>query len=381
MAKILIVDDELESVRLVGLMLQRQGYEITAAQTGAQALTKAISEDPDLVILDVMMPDMDGYEVCRRLRDNPATSDLPVIMFTAKTQVDEKVAGFQAGADDYLTKPIHPDELASHVEAVLARSRRGQAETQPQPRAKIFGFLGAKGGVGVTTVAVNVAVALAQGQAKGQKIVLAELRHGLATASMQLGLRRHGALAQLLGQSLDHIDPQMVESQLEEHSTGALILSGQIEPPGVAIPVYPAHAALIVRCLAALSDYLLLDLGTGLDETNKRLLQGCYQVVLGVEPQRISLTLAQELLDAMTQGLKLARHRIKIVLVNKAPAATTFTKETIEGILQHDIAGVVTPAPDLAFQAAERGIPMVMAQPNSLVSRQFRTIAEYLAAA
>ena len=381
MTKILIVDDELESVRLVGLMLQRQGYEITAAQTGAQALTKSISENPDLVILDVMMPDMDGYQVCRHLRANPATSDLPVIMFTAKTQVDEKVAGFQAGADDYLTKPIHPDELASHIEAVLARSRRRQAEIQPQARARIFGFLGAKGGVGITTLAINTAVALAQGQATGQKIVLAELRHGLATASMQLGLRRHGALAQLLDQSLDHIDPQMVESQLEEHSTGVLILSGQIEPPGVAIPVYPAHAALIVRHLAALSDYLLLDLGTGLDETNKRLLQGCYQVILGVEPQRISLTLAQALLDGMTQGLKLAGHRIKIVLVNKAPAATTFTKETVEGILQHDIAGVITPAPDLAFQAAERGIPMVMAQPESLVSRQFRTIAEHLAAA
>ncbi|RLC99275.1 MAG: hypothetical protein DRI77_03105 [Chloroflexi bacterium] len=377
--KILIVDDELESVRLVGLMLQRQGYAITAAQSGAQALTKALSENPDLVILDVMMPDMDGYEVCRRLRANPITADLPIIMFTAKTQVDEKVTGFQAGADDYLTKPIHPNELASHVEAVLLRSKRRQLEEQPPVRAKIFGYLGSKGGVGTTTLAVNTAVALAQGPAKGQKVILAELRPGLATASMHLGLRRHGALVQLLEQPAGRIDARTVEAQLDEHSTGVLLLSGQVEPPGVAAPVLLSHAEIIIRHLGSMADYLLLDLGMGLSETNQRLLQGCYQVIVSIEPQRISLTLAQALLGEMTQSLKLPRHRIKVVLINKAPTATTFTKDTVEGILQQDIAGVITPAPDLAFQAAERGIPMVMAQPNSLVVRQFRTLAEHMA--
>lgn len=379
MTKILIVDDELESVKLVGLMLQRHGYEITAAQTGAQALSKAISENPDLVILDVMMPDIDGYEVCRRLRANPATADLPIIMFTAKTQVDEKVAGFQAGADDYLTKPIHPDELTSRVEAVLLRSARRQVEDQSAVTAKVFCFLGSKGGAGASTLAVNVAVALAQGPAKDKKVLLADLRSGLATVSMQLGLRRRGALAQLLDQPVKSIDARTVEAQLDEHSTGVLVLSGQIEPPGVATPVFPAHAEVIVRHLGALADYVLLDLGIGLDETNRRILLGCYQVIVPVEPQRVSLTLAQALLDEMTQSLKLARHRIRIVLINKSPTATTFTKDKVEEMLQYDLTGMITPAPDLSFQAADRGIPMVMIQPASLVAQQFRSLAERLA--
>ncbi|RLC75237.1 MAG: hypothetical protein DRJ03_30120 [Chloroflexi bacterium] len=376
--KILVVDDELESVKLVGLMLQRQGYEIAAAQTGAQALEKALSENPDLVILDIMMPDMDGYEVCRRLRASPDTADLPIIMFTAKTQVDEKVAGFQAGADDYLTKPIHPDELASHVEAVLLRSARRQTEEPPPVSARIFGFLGSKGGVGTTTLAVNTAVALAQGPAQGKKVLLAELRPGLATAAMQLGLRRHGALAHLLDQPVEQLDARTVEAQLDEHSSGVLVLSGQVEPPGVATLILPSHAETIVRHLGAMVDYVLLDLGVGLDESNRRVLLGCYQAVVPVEPQRVALALAQALLGELTGSLKLARHRVKAVLINKAPAATTFTKETVEGVLQHDLAGVITPAPDLAFQAAERGVPMVMVQPTSLVAQQFRTFAEYL---
>ncbi|MBU0702999.1 MAG: response regulator, partial [Chloroflexi bacterium] len=348
-----------------------------AAQSGAQALTKALTENPDLIILDVMMPDMDGYEVCRLLRADPATADLPIIMFTAKTQVDEKVAGFQAGADDYLTKPIHPDELTSHVEAVLLRSARRRDDAQSPVRARIIGFLGSKGGVGSTTLAVNVAVALSQGSAK--KILLADMRSGLSTISMQLGLRRHGNLAHLLEQPVERIDSRMVEARLDEHSSGVLVLSGQIEPPGVATPVFPSHAEVIIRHLGALADYVLLDLGVGLDETNRSTLMGCYQVVVPVEPQRVSLTLAQTLLDEMTRSLKLAQHRIRVVSVNKSPIAATFTKDTIEEILQHDLAGVITPAPDLAFQAAERGIPMVMIQPDSVVARQIQALATHLA--
>src|SRR5688572_4374337 len=120
--RILIVDDDVDTLRLVGIMLQRQGYQIIAASNGTQGLEKALEEKPDLILLDVMMPDMDGYEVTRRLRKNPDTSSTPILMFTAKTQLDDKVTGFEVGADDYLTKPTHPTELQSHVKALLERT-------------------------------------------------------------------------------------------------------------------------------------------------------------------------------------------------------------------------------------------------------------------
>src|SRR5512135_788313 len=122
--KLLIVDDDVDTLRLVGLMLQRQGYQIVAANNGHQALIMAQSELPDLILLDIMMPDMDGYEVTRRLKANVSTNSIPIIMFTAKAQVDDKVAGFDMGADDYLTKPTQPRELFGHVKAVLARGKK-----------------------------------------------------------------------------------------------------------------------------------------------------------------------------------------------------------------------------------------------------------------
>src|SRR5215468_2718038 len=168
--KILIVDDDIDSLKLIGLMLQRHGYEVVAANAGNQAITKASSEHPNLIILDVMMPDMDGYEVCRRLRANPDTKAIPIIMFTAKTLVDDKVAGFEAGADDYLTKPTHPAELASRVKAILLRSaakRKGAGDS-----GMAMGVLGVKGGVGTTMLATNIAAALS----KKEPTILGDIR-------------------------------------------------------------------------------------------------------------------------------------------------------------------------------------------------------------
>jgi len=101
--KILIVDDDIDTLKLVGMMLEQKGYEIIATSNGKKAIELANSKLPDLILLDVMMPDMDGYAVSRELRANPETEPIPIIMFTAKSQIDDKIEGLEAGADAYLT--------------------------------------------------------------------------------------------------------------------------------------------------------------------------------------------------------------------------------------------------------------------------------------
>lgn len=121
-AKLLIVDDDMDTLRLVGLMLERQGYEVLASTGGRQALVLAESERPHLILLDVMMPDVNGLDVLRQLRANEITADIPVILFTAQSQLEDKLVGFDVGADDYLTKPVRPRELLAHVKSVLSRA-------------------------------------------------------------------------------------------------------------------------------------------------------------------------------------------------------------------------------------------------------------------
>jgi len=117
--KILVVDDEKHIVRLVQANLDRAGYTVVTANDGKEALQKVADENPDLVVLDVMMPYMDGFEVLQNLRRNPSTRDIPVIMLTAKAQDADVFKGWQSGVDCYLTKPFNPMELLSFVKRIF----------------------------------------------------------------------------------------------------------------------------------------------------------------------------------------------------------------------------------------------------------------------
>ena len=126
MRKILVVDDERHIVRLIQVNLERQGYQVVTAHDGKEALEKVASEKPDLVVLDVMMPYMDGFEVLRTLRRNPETAELPVIMLTAKAQDQDAFRGWQEGVDMYLTKPFNPQELLTFVKRIFRSREMGE---------------------------------------------------------------------------------------------------------------------------------------------------------------------------------------------------------------------------------------------------------------
>src|SRR5579871_1682795 len=117
--KILAVDDERHIVRLVQVNLERQGYEVVTAYDGKEALEKVASENPDLIVLDVMMPYMDGFEVLKTLKKDPTTRDIPVIMLTAKANDADVFQGYKSGVDCYLTKPFNPLELLTFIRRIF----------------------------------------------------------------------------------------------------------------------------------------------------------------------------------------------------------------------------------------------------------------------
>lgn len=116
---VLIVDDEPDIVSLLGLHLKLNGYSIFQANNGVNGLEAAIHEKPDLIVLDVMMPEMDGFEVAKKLKENPETTDIPIIFLTARTQTDDKIKGLMAGADDYMIKPFDFEELELRIKRTL----------------------------------------------------------------------------------------------------------------------------------------------------------------------------------------------------------------------------------------------------------------------
>jgi two-component system alkaline phosphatase synthesis response regulator PhoP len=135
-ADILVVEDEPDIRSLIVLHLEREGFRCRTAATGSEALRAVKRQPPDLVVLDLLLPELGGLEVCRRLRAERESSELPIIMLTARAEEVDRVVGLELGADDYVTKPFSPKELVARVRAVLRRTRR-----PPAPAETVIGTL------------------------------------------------------------------------------------------------------------------------------------------------------------------------------------------------------------------------------------------------
>ena len=131
--KILVVEDDPSALRLVQYTLEHEGYQVLTATNGLVGLKKAQSEEPDLIILDVMLPGMDGFEICHRLRGEPQTAGLPILMLSAKAQEADKTTGIKVGADDYLPKPADPAEIILRVGKLLAQKAAAGSKEMAQP--------------------------------------------------------------------------------------------------------------------------------------------------------------------------------------------------------------------------------------------------------
>jgi two-component system phosphate regulon response regulator PhoB len=133
MTRVLVVEDERDLQEVIGYNLRELGYDVVVSERGAPAAGLALEQRPDLVLLDLMLPDISGLEVCRSLKSNPATRAIPVVMVTAKSAEVDRVVGFELGADDYVVKPFSVRELLLRVQAVLRRSQPAQAAAPAVP--------------------------------------------------------------------------------------------------------------------------------------------------------------------------------------------------------------------------------------------------------
>lgn len=377
--KILIVDDDLDTLKLVGTTLERKGFEILAAKDGQQGLEFAKKESPDLILLDIMMPKMDGYEVTRRLREDPATADIPIIMFTAKAQVDDKVEGLEAGADDYLTKPTHPSELVARVRAMLKRPR-GSTQSAPVEAAtsvskRIIGLIAPKGGLGLSTLAINLGVSLHEKTKEG--VVVAEMQPGRGTIGLYLGLNASQAFSDLLQREPKEITRQEIEKALVSHSSGAQLLLASTKASDARLQDASEQLEAVVEQVAYFTPYTILDLGASLSTATQKLLARCDELVVVLEsrPQTVqqAKTLLNELLD-----LGIQRQKLHPVVLNRERMEQAMSASSVQQELGYELSTVFTPAPELAYQAASLQKAMVSIDPNSLTKQQMDKLVDNL---
>jgi two-component system phosphate regulon response regulator PhoB len=139
--RVLVVDDEQDIRELIQYNLQKEGYSVVCVETGEEAIDEVEKRLPDVVVLDLMLPGVDGRDVCKRLKQDPRTSGVPVVMLTAKTEDSDIVSGLELGADDYVTKPFSPKVLTARLRAVLRRAHESASEEEQENRISIHGII------------------------------------------------------------------------------------------------------------------------------------------------------------------------------------------------------------------------------------------------
>jgi len=314
---------------------------------------------------------MDGYQVAHQLRNHPVTENIPILMFTAKSTVNDKITGFQAGADDYLTKPIHPAELITRVKALRQRQAR---VSMKQKKGRTISFLPTKGGIGTTTLALNTALTLKQIY-PDEKVALVELRAGSATLALQLNITAGGGLQKLLQRKLPHLNKDIVMQQMIRHSSGMQILFSKASPEGSGPKLTTAYVRTLLHHLNAEYDYVLLDLPLSVTTANTEALREADAIIMTLAPHQIGLRMAEEMLISLDRQ-SIGAHKAKIVLINLIPAISSLNRNTVEQRLQREMICSIPSMPDLAYESTQTGRAMVTIQPKNLVSQQVRLVVQ-----
>lgn len=372
--KILIVDDDFDTLRLVGLMLERQGYSIVAAENGQQALQALGKEKPDLVLLDVMMPGMDGYEVARRIRKDSELGDIPIIMFTAKTQVEDKVTGLESGVDVYLTKPTQPRELFAQVKVLLARAKKTITTPLPKEtqRGYMIGVIAAKGGVGVSSLAINLGITLYR-MTNNESLVV-DFHPGSGDISWNLGYSSQGGLNRLLAVESSAMTPEIIENEIIIHDSGVRLLLASQSPKEAVQLTEVAKLKTIASRLPFIAKWVVLDLGSYLLPATQSLIKLCDEVLIAVEPTPTNVKQTKALIDDLA-SLGVSEGRLRIVLINRIRSSVQLNMKQVENDIGFKITTVFTPAPELAFQASISNMPMVFQQAGSITAQQYEKLA------
>ena len=370
--RILIVDDDIDTLRLVGMMLESEGFDIIAANNGQRAISLARNEAPDLIILDIMMPELDGYAVTRQLRQERTTRGIPILIFTAKTGMDDKLLGLELGADEYLTKPISTRELLSQVNKMLSPSDESDQLLPVQKSKGVLAIIATKGGMGVSTAAVNLGIALFRQTEKS--VIISDFRPGQGSLALDLGYDQSVSFNHLLALPPEDLTPQLIEDTLVDHNSGVRLLLSSPQLRDAKNTSRIDNFEIIARFLPQIADYTVLDLGPGMTPLNQKVLPHCSEVVIIVEPAPQSVAQSKELIAELSL-LGINQDQIKLVVFNRIHSSLQLSFGEVEKQLNLKIVSAFSPNRELVNEASIHHTPYIILKPEGLTAQQINQLA------
>ncbi|GIV95786.1 MAG: transcriptional regulator [Herpetosiphonaceae bacterium] len=374
--RILVVDDDRLLAEMISKILAYAGYEVTIVTTAEEAYDLALREPPALLMTDILLPGIDGYTLSRRLRQDQALRQLPILIVTGQYDVSDKIAGYEVAADGFLIKPFQPLDLLKRVDDMLAPAhQRDRYEEHSAHQGRLIAVLGAKGGVGATTIASNLAVLLRMHT--GGQIILCDADLYGGDAGLYLNVTSSRTLVSL-AHAAEELSPSAVIPFLVPHPSGIQILVGPACWEDISL-VTSGWLQQVLVSLTNLSDYVLVDCQSWYDERTLAALRQADVVMLIVTPEigplkNLSLFLQR------APDLGLSPDRIHLVL-NHTNADTGIDSKTIEHTLRRTIDLFVFSGGRAVVSSTNRGVPLVLEQPAHPFAQQMEQIAAYVIAA
>ncbi len=370
--KVLIADGDQVTASWLKSVLEHEGCIVDTVDSGSAALLNVAENMPDFLVLEAVLSDGDGFEIVRRLRENPLTRGLHIIFLSTQGRSEDVMSGMNAGADDYILKRPGADiQLIGKVRALLTQPKKS-----PEPEVlhgQILSFLSAKGGTGTTSVCVNTAYALAQ-QNPNADILLVDMVFPMGTVGLSLGFESHNTVVRLTHEP--EIDHTVVEKFVSARTRwGFRVLLGA-NNPGEAADLAVGQITPLFETLRTMYDYILVDIGRALSRISLPIIEISERIVIILTPD-VSTVRGTRLIMQHLNSLDISLDRL-FVINNRTVGRVWTTAEDIEREIGTRLGTTVPFTVEYMTMAINAAVPFMVRFPDHSATASFTDIAQRL---
>jgi len=361
--RVLLIDDEQFYFKLIRKTLKEAEYDLEYAQSGNDGLAKIPVFNPELLIVDLKLPGMDGFQILERLRRDSKFSHIPVIVITAKDELSEKLKAFELGADDYLVKPFQPEELVARMGILARRGKAMQIAQQNEAKGKTDGALitvhSLRGGLGCSSIVVNLGLAFYKLWGKPTLLVDGVLTAG--QVALMLDAKPSATWENLVGMEPENIDDDVVNEMMNSHKSGVRYIASPRYP--IAADTF-SHDTLkvLVDGLKSSNEFILVDTSHDFSDMTIHMLSMSSTILLVMAPEMASLRTTMSALEIYDR-LGIPLEKVKLVLNNNS-SSPAIKQAQLEKVLKRNFDFLLPYEAGEVNRALNFGQPFILNNPD-----------------
>lgn len=360
--RVLLIDDEQFYFKLLQKALKEAEYKLEYAKSGMEGLAKIPSFEPEMLIVDLKLPELNGFEILERLRRDPKFSYIPVIVITSKDELSEKLKAFELGADDYLVKPFQPEELVARMGILARRGRAMQMvrkETAKATEATMVTVHSLRGGLGCSSIVVNLGLAFQKLWGKQTLLIDSVLTAG--QVALMLDAKSTATWENLVGTEAENIDDGIVTEVMCSHKSGIRYIASPRYP--IAADTF-THETLkvLMEKLKSHNDFIVVDTSHDFSDLTIHMLTMSSTILLVMAPEMASLRTTMSALEIYDR-LGITLDKVKIVLNNNS-SNPAIKQAQLEKVLKHPIDFVLPFEAGEVNRALNFGQPFILNNPD-----------------